>query len=133
MNTATNNNLRVVDLFVENAASPYQLTASYVSNTGSYAKNWWLLVNITPGDLLNFAIANNARIVVLKAFDDPAPGGSVRFFAVLISNTGADAKTWYFYQGKTVSDLTSLWQANNARITQINSYVKGGVTLLLMP
>ena len=55
--------------------------------------------------------------------------GSVRFFAVLISNTGADAKTWYFYQGQTIASLTTLWQNNNARITQINSYVKGGVTL----
>ncbi len=125
--TATNNNLRVVDWYVENPTNPYALTAVYVSNTGSYAKSWWILADLTPADLLNFAITNNARIVVLKAFDDPA--GSVRFFAVLISNTGADAKTWWFYQGQTIAQLTTLWQNNNARITQVNSYVKSGVTL----
>ena len=84
-------------------------------------------MDVTPASLLSFVTTNNARITVLKAFDDPA--GSVRFYAVMISNTGADAKTWWFYQGQTISSLTALWQANNARITQINSYVKNGVTL----
>lgn len=124
--TATNNNLRVVDLYVENSFSPYAFTAVYVPNTGSYAKSWWILVDVTPASLLAFVVSNNARIVVLKAFDDPA--GSVRFFAVMISNTGADAKGWWFYQGKTVAELTTLWQNNKARITQVNSYVKGGFT-----
>jgi hypothetical protein len=125
--TATNNNLRVVDLYVETTANPNLFTAVYVSNSGSYARSWWLLANVTPADLLTFVTTNNARIIALKAFDDPA--GSVRFYAVMISNTGADAKTWYFYQGQTIASLTTLWQNNNARITQINSYVKGGVTL----
>jgi hypothetical protein len=129
VSTAINNNLRVVDLYVENSTNPYAFTAVYVSNTGSYAKSYWILVNVTPADLLNFTVTNTARIVVLKAVDDPAPGGSVRFFAVMISNTGADAKGWYFYQGKTTSEMTALWQANQARITQVNSYVKNGTTL----
>ena len=118
-----------MDLYVENPASPYAFTAVYVSNTGSYAKSWWILANVTPTDLLNFVVSNNARIVVLKAFDNPMVGGPVRFFAVMISNTGADAKTWWFYQGQTTAQLTALWQANNARITQVNSYVKNGITL----
>jgi hypothetical protein len=78
---------------------------------------------------LNFVVSNNARIVVLKAFDNPIVGGPLRLFAVMISNTGADAKTWYFYQDQTIAQLTALWQANNARITQVNSYVRNGVTL----
>ncbi len=67
--------------------------------------------------------------MVLKAFDDPMGGGAPRLFAVLISNTGADAKTWYFYQDQTPSQLATIAQNNNARITQLNSYVKNGVTL----
>lgn len=125
--TATNSNLRVVDLYVETNAIPNLFTAVYVSNSGSYARSWWILANYTPADLLNFVTTNNARIIVLKAFDDPA--GSVRFYAVMISNTGADAKTWFFYQGQTTSSLTTFIQNNNARLVQINSYVKGGVTL----
>jgi hypothetical protein len=129
LDTATSNNYRVVDLFVESATSPYLLTAVYVANTGPYAKTWWLLADVTPATLLTFSTSNNARIVVLKAFNDPAPGGDVRFFAILISNTGVDEKSWWFYKDQNVAQITALWQANNARLVQVNSYVKGGATL----
>ncbi len=117
--------LRAVDLYVENPNPPYALTATYVSNSGSYAKTWWLIVDVTPTALLNFAVANSARITSLKTFNDPSVGGSVKFFAVLISNTGADAKGWWFYQGQSIAQLTALWQANSARIVQVNDYMKG--------
>jgi hypothetical protein len=129
LDTATANNYRVVDLFVESAISPYLLTAVYVANSGPYAKTWWLLVDATPATLLAFSTGNNARIVVLKAFNDPAPGGDVRYFAILIPNTGADAKNWWYYHNQSTAQVTALWQANNARLVQVNSYVKGGATL----
>lgn len=66
LNMAHNSNLRVVDLSLENTTYPYQLTATYVSNTGDYAKSWWLLADATVTDISNFISANNARIVVLK-------------------------------------------------------------------
>jgi hypothetical protein len=129
LNTAITNNYRVVDLFVEGTTSTSLLTAVYVANTGSYAKTWWFLADVTPATLLTFYTSNNARIVVLKAFNDPAPGGDVRYFAILISNTGADAKSWWYYHDQSVAQITALWQANNARLVQANSYVKGGTTL----
>lgn len=124
VNTATNNNYRVVDLFVETTANPNLFTAVYVANSGSHAKSWWFLAGSTPTDLLNFAVGNNARIVVQKAFPDPNPGGSVLFYTILISNTGADAKTWWFWKDQTVAQVTTLWQNNNARLVQVNSYVR---------
>ena len=129
VDTAVTNNLRVVDLSVESTAGDGQISAVYVENTQSYAKTWWILAGVTPTDLLSFAITNNARIVSQKVFADPAPGGDVRHYAVLISNTGADAKTWYFFNDKTIPELSDLWQANGARIVQIDSYVKDASTL----
>lgn len=124
VNTATTNNLRVVDLSVESATL---FTATYVANTQTYAKSWWFLANVTSADLLTFVTTNNARIVSMKTLDDPA--ATVRFFVIMISNTGADAKTWYFYQGQTTAQLTTLWQANNARLVQVTSHVKSSTTL----
>jgi len=129
VDTATTSNLRVVDLSVESTVGAGQFSAVYVANTQTYAKSWWILANVTPADLLSFIGTNNARIVSQKVFADAAPGGDVRHYAILISNTGADAKTWYFFNNKTTSELTDLWQANNARLVQINSYVKNGSTL----
>ena len=124
--TATNNNLRVVDLFPESTISPSEFTATYVSNSGSYARTWWILANVSTSDLLTFVLQNNARITVMKTLDNPAAPGDVRFYAVMISNTGADAKTWWFYKSQTTGQLTALWQANNARIVQVNSYMENG-------
>jgi hypothetical protein len=129
LNTATTNNLRVVDWSVESTAGAGQVSAVYVSNSQSFAKTWWILAGVTPTDLLSFITTNNARIVSQKVFADPSPGGDVLHYAILVSNTGADAKTWYFYNNKTTADLTTLWQANNARIVQVNAYQKNAQTL----
>ena len=129
LDMATTNNLRVVDLSVESTAGAGQFSAVYVANTQTYAKAWWILVGVTPADLLAFVGTNNARIVSQKVLADATPGGDTRHYAVMISNTGADAKTWSFWDGKTTAELTDLWQANNARLVQVNSYVKNGSTV----
>jgi hypothetical protein len=128
VNTATTNNLRVVDLSLETGTNPYQFTAVYVANTGSYAKTWWFLAAVTPTSLLDFSVNNNARIVVQKAVNDPSPGGSVLFYVVLVANTGADAKSWWFYKDQSIANLTTLWQNNTARLVQVNSYVRSATT-----
>ena len=129
LTTAATSNLRVVDWSIESTAGDGQISAVYVSNTQSFAKTWWILANVTPTDLLSFVTTNNARIVSQKVFADPAPGGDVRHYAILVSNTGQDAKTWYFYNNQTIDQLTSLWQANDARIVQVDAYRKNGSTL----
>ncbi len=132
LDTAANGNLRVVDLFVEVPGGNPVFTATYVSNSGSYARTWYFLANVSTADLLNFVVTNNQRIIVQKSFYDatqPVAANRVRFYAVMIPNTGADAKSWYFYKDQTTVQLTALWQANNARITQVNSYDESGTTL----
>ena len=109
--TASSLSLRVVDLYVETTAVPNLFTTIYVSNAGSYAKTWDpladLQVDVDPTTLYNYAVTNNLRITVLKAFNDPAPTGSVRFYAVMIANTGVDYKNWWFYQGQSISSLSA--------------------------
>ena len=132
LDTASNGNLRVVDLFVEVPGASPVFTATYVSNSGSYDRPWYFLANVSTADLLNFVTTNNQRIIVQKVFYDasqPVAANRVRFFAVMIPNTGADAKSWYFYKDQTTAQLTALWQADNARITQVNSYDESGTKL----
>jgi hypothetical protein len=128
LSTASTNNYRVVDLFVETGSNPYQFTVVYVANSGSYAKSWWFLTATTPTNLYNFAVGNTARIVVQKAFNDPNPGGSVLFYSVLISNTGADAKDWWFFKDQSVPEVSALLVTNHARLVQVNSYVRNTTT-----
>jgi hypothetical protein len=125
-NTLSTNNARIVDIYLESLATPRSFTVTYVSNTGAYAKGWWWYYDVDENTLNTALSTNNARLISLKAYD--IGGGQIRFAAVMISNTGADGKTWYWYYNKTVSDLTNLLQANTARLVQVNAYVTGGQT-----
>jgi hypothetical protein len=120
----TSNNARIVSLQVEQA-SPLLFTVAMVSNTGSYAKAWWYYYGVTAAQLSANLSANNARLVSLDAYDS---GGTTLFAAVMISNTGADAKGWWWYYGVTTSQIATLLQQNNARLVDFRSYVTGGVT-----
>ncbi|TMQ10438.1 MAG: serine hydrolase [Deltaproteobacteria bacterium] len=115
---------RIVSLQVEQA-SPLLFTVALVSNTGSYAKSWWYYYGLTASQLSANINSLNARIVSLDAYD---VGGTTYFAAVLISNTGADAKGWWWYYGVTTSQIATLLSQNNARLVDFRSYVTGGVT-----
>ncbi len=120
----SSNNARIVSLQVEQV-SPLLFTVAMVSNTGSYAKAWWYYYGVTAAQLSANLSANNARLVSLDAYDS---NGTTLFAAVMISNTGADAKGWWWYYGVTTSQIATLLQQNNARLVDFRSYVTGGVT-----
>lgn len=120
----SSNNGRIVSLQVEQS-SPLLFTVAMVSNTGSYAKTWWWYYGLTASQLAANVSSLNARIVSLDAYDI---NGTTSFAAVLISNTGADAKGWWWYYGLTSSQVSTYLQQNNARLVDFDSYVTGGVT-----
>jgi len=115
---------RIVSLQVEQA-SPLLFTVALVSNTGSYAKGWWYYYGITASQLATNINTLNARIVSLDAYEI---AGTTYFAAVLISNTGADAKGWWWYYGVTTSQIGTLLQQNNARLVDFRSYATSGGT-----
>lgn len=117
---------RVIDISVESFSPSYLFTVTYVANSNSYAKSWWWYVGVDAATLSSALSANNARLTSLKAYD--IGSGTIRFTAIMISNTGEDATSWWWYYDQTVSSITSLWQSNNARLTQVNAYVTGGQT-----
>jgi hypothetical protein len=120
----SSNGGRIVSLQVEQS-SPLLFTVAMVSNTGSYAKAWWYYYGVTGAQLSANVSALNARIVSLDAYDI---NGTTYFAAVLISNTGADAKGWWWYYGVTTAQVASLIQQNNARLVDFRSYKTAGVT-----
>ena len=125
-NTIKAKNARITDIAVDNSAGS-SFTVSYVQNTGSYAKQWWWYVGIDSATVAKNLTANNARLISLKAYD--MGGGNIRFAVTMISNTGADAKSWWYYFGKSTAEINELSQANNARLTALQSYSSNGQTL----
>jgi hypothetical protein len=116
------NNARLVSIQVE-SASPLLFTVAMVSNTGSYAKGWYWFYGLT-GDQLSQQITNlNARIIDLDVYDSGT--GAPTFAAILLPNTGVDAKTWWWYFGATTDQISTLLTQNNARLIDLHQYKIG--------
>ncbi len=126
VNTINNDNARIVDLSIDFSVMPRRFTVTYVQNTGAYAKSWWWYYDVDATALSTALSTNDARLISLKAYD--IGGGQIRFAAVMIHNTGADAKTWWWYYNQTVPEVSSLLVTNTARLVQVNSYMTGGQT-----
>ena len=80
--------------------------------TSTTPTGWGWHTNASVSTMSSF-IGQGNRIVDL----DRTPSGS--FNAVYVSNSGVDAKPWWYYYGQTAAQVSSLLQANKARITDI--------------
>jgi hypothetical protein len=127
-NTVSNQNGRIVDISVEQTAPALTFTVTYVQNAGPYYKAWLWYPGIDPASLAAAIAKNNVRLTVLKPVD--AGGGQFLFLAVLILNGGKDTTNSWYYTDTTADQITSALAANNARLTQLSSYVSAGKTHL---
>jgi hypothetical protein len=115
---------RIVDLEVEQT-SPMRFTAALVQNTGSYAKSWWWYYGQSTSGLSNLLSTNNARLVDIEPYEI---SGSIRYAAVMVSNTGADAKAWWWSVSQNLQDLIDTSSTNNARVVDLEEKVLLGQT-----
>jgi hypothetical protein len=83
---------------------------------------WWWFYGQTPQSLTAIVQKNNARIVDIAA--EPG-GGPLRFSAVLVSNTGAYAKRWYWWYGQSAADVGTKLAQLNTRLISISPYQDG--------
>jgi CubicO group peptidase (beta-lactamase class C family) len=121
-------NNRLVSIQVS-SASPLRFTVAMVQNTGSYAKNWWWFPDLTPENLQLYSIVLNARAVSMDAY---LVNGSVHFAVVMLNNTSTDAKAWWFYDGTSLADLTSMLQQKGARLIDLRQYANGSRYVALL-
>ena len=117
---------RLIDLQVD-SFSPYTFTVTMVANTGAYGKAWWWYYGLTAAQVSSELTNNKARPISLKAYD--IGNGQIRFAVVMIANAGADKKSYWWYYGESVSGLSSLLSANNARLITVDPYSVGRSTL----
>ncbi|MCU0862576.1 MAG: class A beta-lactamase-related serine hydrolase [Planctomycetes bacterium] len=123
LTTLVNDGWRFTDLEIE-TTSPWRLTVAAVPNSGTYAKAWWYAIGVTAAQLTTTINTNNARIVDIETYDD---AGTIRYVAILVSNTGADAKAWWWYGNQTSTQVVANVNANGGRLTSFDRYSTGGV------
>lgn len=113
-----NDGWRLTDLEIE-STSPWTFTVAAVPNSGAYAKAWWYTYGVTQAQLSATLATNNARLIDVETYVD---NGTTRYAAIMISNTGADAKAWWWFVNQTSAQVTTNVNANNGRLTSLDRY-----------
>jgi hypothetical protein len=121
------NQARLVDLQVD-STSPYRFTVAMVKNTGDYAKAWWWYYGISGDQLTTFLNNNHARLIDLETYQ---VNGATRFAAIMVANTGDDAKAWWYYVNVSPSFITQKLNANQARLVDIQRQANGNFTVVM--
>ena len=117
------NGARIVDIEVEQTSPTLLLSVAMVKNSGAYAKGWWWYYNVSKATLDASIVQNVARIIDLEAYE---VNGSVRYAAVMVPNTGDEAKSWWWYIGATTAFISDKVVQNNARIVDLETYLVNG-------
>jgi hypothetical protein len=124
--TISTRNARIIDISIEQLAPTATFTVTYVENVAQYYKNWAWYAGIDAATLASTLSTNNGRLTTLKAYD--AGGGQIRFVAVMIANSGKDAKASAYLTDASPDQIAGALAATNGRLTQLSSYVSGGRT-----
>lgn len=107
---------RIIDLEVTDSATP-KFSVAYVQNTGAYARSWWWYYGLTSTQVNSYLSTNNARLIDVEPY---STASGIRYAVVMVANTGAAAKTWWWRTGYSVAQISSFASANGARPVDID-------------
>ncbi len=116
------NGARIVDIEVQDTSPTLRFAVALVRNQGAYASAWWWYYGLTAQQVSDNLSAHNARLIDLEPY---RVDGQLRFAAVMIANTGAQAKAWWWYYGLTAGQVSDNLSANNARLIDLDTYGTG--------
>lgn len=121
LDTLVQQGWRLTDIEIE-ATSPFEFTVAMVPNSGAYHMAWAYAIGLTASELSTELTRNQARLVDLEAYD---AGGITRFVAVMVNNTGANARAWgWLYDTDTTTIGQNVNQYGN-RILDLDRYTVG--------
>lgn len=121
----TNMGYRIVDIEVESVSPTIRFSATFVHNSGDYAKGWWWYYGQTEAQVNNLLNVNGARLIDVEPYETAS---GLRFAVVMIQNSGGDfasAHGWFY--GQTGPQIDA-WVAANPtrRIIDIQPYFDNG-------
>lgn len=98
-------------------------------NTGANARAWWWYSGVSPQQFFNAAVANGARPV---SFDEYRIGTTDLSVGVMIANTGADYRPWWFYYNQTFAGVGTLLGQTGARLYALQQNLAGSFNCILV-
>ena len=99
-----------------------------ISNTGADSKAWWWHYGQSPAQLANLAKFHNARLTTLQSYTS---NGQTYYAAIMISNTGADAKAWWWYYNVSPQSISSYLSSNKSRLLDMTPASHGNFNVTM--
>ena len=111
-------NARLISLKAyDNGLGQIRFAVVAIANAGDDEKTWWWWYDASEDFLNQTAQDNNARITQIAAY---LSGGTTRYAALLVSNTGADARYWWWYVNRTGDEVGANLYNNQARLADLD-------------
>lgn len=99
--------------------NPSHFNVVMVANQGVYAKKWWWYTGLNPDQLKLKLAENSARLLDLDAY---FIDGELRFAAVMVDNTGAQGKAWWWMYGGSDDVVASQYNSEKARLIALTAW-----------
>ena len=122
------NNARLIDIERYTVGGQRRFAVVMVRNTGVAAKAWWYYYDVSASTLASKLATNNARLIDFESY---TVSGATRFSAVMIRNTGVDAKAWWWYYNVSASFVSNKLSANKARLIDIERRSNGNFDVVM--
>ena len=124
-NLLTQKGARLTDIEIHSIVNGKPLfTVRMVKNSGVYAvSGWWWYYGQTFAQIGQRLTTHNARLIDLEPYD--AGGGVIRYAAVMVSNTGAAARAWWYLSGVSAGQISTHITNTGARLIDLDTYFIG--------
>jgi hypothetical protein len=125
----TANNARLISVKAyDGGGGNLRFVAAMVANTGADTKEWWWYYGQSPDQITSLVKSHNARLTTLQSYSF---GGQTSYAAIMISNTGADAKGWWWYYNLSPQAVANNISTNKARLLDITPAGNGNFNVTM--
>jgi hypothetical protein len=123
----TANRARLTDIDVNATTAPETFTVVMVGNAGAYRVSGWSWnVDRTAAQVASDLASAHGRLIDIDPY---LTASGERYAEVIVPNTGAMARSWWYVIDTDSTTISNQLNANNARLEQIKSYVINGAQL----
>jgi hypothetical protein len=99
-----------------------RFAVAMIANTGTDNKAWWYYFGESPANIAGLAKTNNARLTALQSYTS---NGQTLYTCIMIANTGADAKGWWWYYNISPQTISTNLSTNKARLLDLTPAANG--------
>jgi hypothetical protein len=119
---------RIIDLERYVVSGQQRFAIVMVVNTGVAAKSWWYYNNASATFISQKLSQHGARLIDLDSY---TVGDATRYSAVMIRNSGVDAKSWWWYLNVTPAFVSQKLTDNHARLIDVERRASGRLDVVM--